>query len=372
MKPIFEASHISRIINCPGSYESEKLYTPTERSRAEQEGIAAHWLVSMLLSGGIEYGILSNWLDKTTPNGEIITQEMIDGADLFYNEVCRIPINKKFWLVEHQLMLQKAFYTLIGRPDCAIYTHDTLYIFEYKFGHRSIEAVDNLQLVAYMHLLGQNIKKVKKIVANIIQPRCFSGPKIKTWEINFALEAVEIFEKFEEGLERAAKFNTNFQVSNECYFCAAKHVCGTLQHAALSALDLSGENSPQILDGGELGNELRILEHARKILDTRINGLSEQALAYLRQGKYVSHYHAEPIIGHQRWSKPYEEILQLGELFNVDLEKPPELISPAQALKKGLPEEIVKINTKRPIGAMKLVKDDSSKTNKIFNQLNQE
>lgn len=59
--------------------------------------------------------------------------------------------------------------------------------------------------------------------------------------------------------------------------------------------------------------------------------------------------------GREAWTVTPEEVFALGDMMGVDLRKKPEAITPAQARKLGLDEDVSKAYSKRPPGEVKLV-----------------
>ena len=156
--------------------------------------------------------------------------------------------------------------------------------------------------------------------------------------------------------------------SPECKYCSARHACKALQMASLAVVEETYSIHADINTPDELSNELRLLQRAKKLLDARITGLETQAISELKSGNSVPHFMLEESKGRDYWTIPTDEALTLGKLFNVDLAKPVELVTPKQAADKGLPREIINTIIDSPRGASKLVEVDENKLKNIFNK----
>jgi hypothetical protein len=89
-------------------------------------------------------------------------------------------------------------------------------------------------------------------------------------------------------------------------------------------------------------------------------------LALLKAGHQVPHWAVEHGNGRTVWAKPVAEVLALGAAFGLDLAKPPEAITPKQAIDKGLDPSMAAAYSNTPRGEAKLVVDDGSKARRIF------
>ena len=255
--------------------------------------------------------------------------------------------------------------------------HGQLHIWDYKFGRRHVEAFENWQLIEYaagilmaLEINGHDDQYIR-VNLHIVQPRSISkNSAIRSWN-TFASELRAYFNILRDRELASMAESASCLPSPECSYCQGRHACQALQRSALSAVDLSLMNSPWELSSTEIGNELRYLKHAAELLDARITGLSEQATARLKNGQRIPFFSLEAGSGRERWKVPAEEIVPLGEIFGIDLVKSIDVITPRQAVKLGIPEEVVKSYTERPITGLKLIQNDGSQSRKIFGVKNE-
>lgn len=343
---ILPPSSAARRVACPGSRYLESLY-PREEGEAAKEGTAAHEEAAECLRTG-----------KNSSNSYI--QMYID----YIREVTKdhpgtVAIEKK---VEMPAIHEMSW----GTVDA--YSCDRqfiIHIFDFKYGFKEVEAFENWQLLAYSAYFSGN-SQVCGFKFHIVQPRCFSSSPIKTWELGY-FEAQNYWQQLQRVEAVAMETNAPQRVSSACYGCKARHACSTFQSAVLNQIDAMRYNLPNDLSNEELGQELRVLHHAQELIEARISGLEEEALYKLKAGERVPNYEIGQVQSRERWAKDSSEIDILASLFNVDLRKPPEFITPKQAIKAGIPAEVIREYSETPVGAYKLVATDPQKLRRIFN-----
>ena len=359
---ILAPSSAARRMACPGSRHLESKY-PQEETEETKEGHAAHWLAAQALT-------FAEIPDRIAPNGVEITEEMIDGADLYQEAVMRVCSNLALLHVEEKVYINVIHAECWGTPDCWYYNPENrkLYIFDYKFGYRFVEVYENWQLLEYAagvvhHLL---LSQVDEIVLTIVQPRSFH-PRgaVRSWALSFG-ELDNYADILREAEAKAFNSVTECNPTPECRDCRARFACPALQNAALAAVEKSYLNIPHELTPAMVGNELRLLKNAHALLEARITGLEEQAIHLLKAGERLPFFHLEPSLGRTRWTVPSEQIIEMAKLLDVDISKPAEALTPKQALNVGLSQEIVDAYSTTPFGGMKLTPDDLNKTRKLF------
>lgn len=354
-------SSASRRVACPGSRAMEAPFKDQEQSPAAREGEAAHWVAAKMLTGDYDMNC------TIAPNGELITTEMIEGAVLYMNTVYELDqLGYEFSLnIEKQLDISSIHPDCFGTPDCWLYQQGTIYIFDYKYGHGTVDVFENWQLIEYAAgiLQALNLDNVK-VVMTIVQPRSYDRfGQVRTWKTS-AAQLKPYFDRLQEAEQKAARPYANCYVSSECRYCLARHVCPTLEQASMALVDESYLSVPRQLAPNELGRQLTQLERAADILNSRITGLTEEITSTIRRGERVPGYTLEPGKSREIWSAPHAEIVALGELFNIPLIKET-TITPLQAIKAGIPADVIDAHTEVVNGAVKLAKTET-KARKIF------
>jgi hypothetical protein len=164
----------------------------------------------------------------------------------------------------------------------------------------------------------------------------------------------------------AIKERAECRPNPECNNCSARHACPALQQLTYDIIDQSALNTPHHLPPTVLGRELKLLKKSQAMLDARITGLEEQAIAEIKSGKRVPYFRLSQQFGRRKWKKDAKEVIILGELLNIDLSKPQECVTPTQAIKAGVSEEVIKAYSEVTNGQLKLVEDGLNQTRKLF------
>lgn len=369
---VLPPSSAFRRVACPGSRALEQQYPELEPSPHALEGDAAHWVAQQMLirpcnKERIKEGDLA-------PNGELITQEMIEGALIYESDIYTYgPDDLTDLHVEERIEMPSIHSQCWGTPDAWAFKTNTLWVWDYKFGRSYVDAFENWQLIAYVSGILDKLEingladSLVQVQMRIVQPRCYH---LTGFSREWTLQAAELRPYFNilSQAEHASMLpNAVTKVGQHCKHCNARRACTTLRDAAQDAVTLSINSTPLDLSPDELGVELRMLQQAAQLLDARITGLSEQAISLLKSGKQVSHFRLEQGQGREEWNKPYEEIVALGDIYKIKIDKPA-LITPNQAIKAGLPADLVKTYSQRKPGSLKLVECTEKELRKIFNK----
>jgi hypothetical protein len=368
---ILAPSASARRVQCPGSTLLEAAYPETETTPEAAEGEAAHWAAAEMLSGRLVD------IGQIAPNGVVLTQEMVEGADLYYDDVVaalkphgRTP---EQGAIEQQIPIPRVHPQSFGTPDYATWLRfGHLAVWDYKFGHRFVEVYENYQLIEYVAGLLHGIMQkgysdqLIDVTVTIVQPRAYhrSGP-IRRWSFK-ASDIRAHVNIASTAAHEALGPEPRQRVGPECRDCRARHACVTLQRAAMRELDEAGREQPLDLPPAALGIELAMLREGIRRLEARASGLEEQALAQIKRGVAIPGWKVEHGAGRQRWAKAPAEVLAVGQMFGLDLAKPTEPITPLQAVAKGLPAEMLTAMAETPRGGAALERDDGSKARAIF------
>lgn len=357
---------------CALSASLEAAYPETEEGAASLEGTAAHWVVERTLRGAIfAPGI------EQAPNGVLITQEMIEAAELVGKAIADavgVAWAKRVRIEEYVDIPRIHPTQCSGTPDYSLWIGARdLWIFDFKFGHGIVEVRENKQLIAYAAGLlseaGIDGLQEQSVVVHmvIIQPRADhrDGP-VRTWNVR-ACDIRAQINVLRNQAELATSPNPPATPHPEaCKNCKGRHACEALQKEAYAVADQAQRAAALDLSPHALGLELRTLTRASKLLEARVSGLEAQAVATIKHGKLVPFWMMESTPGNLAWTKPAEEVLALGAVCGINIAKPATPITPTQAKKAGIPASLVDAYASRPPGASKLVYDDGTKARLTF------
>ena len=345
---LISPSSMGRRMQCAGSLQMELKY-PKEENDKMREGTSAHTVAADRLLG------------KDIIYGAEVTDEMLEGADLWFSQFGgyngvqvekKVVINNDCW----------------GTPDAWAYHFPThrLHVGDYKYGHGFVDAVENWQLITYACAIALSLPEWPVSVdLTIVQPRCFTArDTVRTWSIS-GEELQGYLDEIRIRILVILGESPLCIAGDECLYCSAAHSCETLGRAVSLIIGYMSEPVAFDLPEAAISRELVLLEKAQLLLKARIVGVSNEISARIKTGKPVSGWRLENTYGRQEWSKPLAEVVALGNLMGIDISKPG-TITPKQAIKAGLPEELVNSYSEVKKSELKLVRDDGSKAREAF------
>lgn len=360
-------SSFPRVLACPGSLQMEEKFPEVEDSESAREGTAAHECFAMELDG-VPYKV-----GDTASNGVIIDAEMLEAGDEFADRLR--SWGTPYTYIEQQMPCASIHPLCGGTPDAWSWDAAALLIrvADMKYGHRDVEVFEHPQLAAYTSgiadLLQINGLQEQHIAVewSIYQPRSYrSGGPWKVWK--FLLSDLRaLHNKMRAAAIESVGPSPRCIPSAQCRDCLGRHSCVALQHASASITDFVGETIEIFtLNETQCAGELRRLNKAMEVLQSRIEGLEEQATAAIRAGRRVPGYELQQSYGREQW-RP-EKLANVGtmaQLLNINVYKERELITPNQARKLGLLVDDLDLSVK-PAGKFKLVPVNTTQTAKIF------
>lgn len=351
-------SSAHRWVHCPGSIQMSEQF-PDSSGAAALEGEAAHWVGSEVLSG--RGG--DPFVGRTAPNGIVITEEMVDAAKVYVAAVHSVTASGKR-AVEQSVTIPRIHPDCHGTPDCAL-TDDRgeLHIFDLKYGFGIVDPYDNWQMICYAAGLQSSHQFVN---IHIVQPRPFhfDGPH-RTWRVGVGILADYITRLAASAVE--ALTATPRTVSGaHCKYCSARHACPAARKAAMFAIDYTSHMRVEVLSPEALAMELRTVQRAADAIKFLLTGLESQAQGIFNSGGNVPGWMLQAGTGRQQWKVPVAEVVALSQVMGIELCKSVDTITPAQARKAGLPEEIVNMYSERQSGEKKLVPFNDVKISSVF------
>lgn len=345
---------------------------PQDDTPESLEGNAAHWVFAEMLAGrSVSEGM-------QTPNGVVVTDEMVEGGELVVDTVrARIPEGVPLH-VEEKIAIPRIHPQCFGTPDIWAYVAQAgvLEVIDYKFGHRFVDEFGNDQGVAYVagiiDILAELMQKgpglidqVIKVNFTVIQPRCFyKGAPVRTWSV-LASDLRAHINQLSNAAAVALAPNPPAVTNPECRDCPGRHACPALQQAAYADAEFAVRSSPVELAPAAASLELRMMERALERLQSRVEGMREAVAVHIRQGHSVPWHRAEQGYGRTQWTMPAEQVIAMGQLMGVDLSKPGAK-TPGQAKKAGIDEAVIKAYSVTPLGAIKLVPDNPADARRVF------
>lgn len=350
-------SALALTVPCPGSLKLQESY-PSQETDHTREGTAAHHVALHWQQGeALPVG-------HVCPNGVTVDADMRAGAAMWARTV------GPGGYVEQAVRIPRVHAECWGTPD--FFRHDAgaelLTVAEYKYGYRYVDVWRNPQLLAYAAGIidGLELSDIGLTVLFIVvQPRSYhrAGP-VRTWKVP-AVSLRPHINRINHAAHVAVGGEPYTATGDHCIDCRARHVCERLKAVTASLIDYAGSPDTVQLPPDALSRELALVQTAIERLEARESGLAEQAFALLRAGQRLPLHRAEQTTGRLGWTIPPAEVAALGDVLDVQLRKPLDVLTPTQA-KALIPEPLVDANARRKPGTLKLVRDDLTESERIF------
>ena len=365
-------SNAVRWVPCPGSFLLESMF-PDEETEEAREGTAAHFYGSEYLLNGRQYPV-----GYVTPNGVPLDADMIEGAQLWIDDVLRVwgerPAASLY--VERMVYMHSTIHQLCeGTPDTVLidFAGRYIHIWDYKYGHRYVEVIRFLQGLLYLAGVVEGIELSPVELASwtikitVVQPRYYrsaDGP-VRTWNVD-ANTVYDEFARLSAAAARTQDPDAPCITGPYCVDCKARANCDALAKAGGVAVEMSGQNLPLTLTPVTLANTLRAYEDAAERLKALITGLQAHAEYEINAGRHIPGYGMEASSNLEKWIVPEADVIAAADLMGVNIRKPAAAMTPNQARKAGLDGGVTAAYSKRFPGARKLVRVDSTSAERAF------
>lgn len=368
---------------CTGWVTMSLAVPESEESEASRLGTAAHEVAAQYIDSYARGAAFNPQIGQILSNNVVIDEEMLDAAELYADDVRQVMISTgvfggPYLLLEQKIDIHRISEYCFGTPDCVIFDAKNLkiYIWDFKYGMDPVEVYENLQLVAYAAgvldyfkartpLIEEDLLNKLEFVFRVAQPRAFhrDGP-IREWRSNLP----GLYKIFVQLLMKA-KLALSPEATNHsgphCRYCQARHVCPAAISAGFRLFEAATVPMPIDMSKESLATLLTLTTRASKQLEALRSGLEQQVETLVRTGSSVPGYRVEPKQGRLTWSKPVDEIIQLGAIMGIPLEKPT-VVTPKQAEKLGIDTTVINEYSHKPVNGVEVVADDGSKAKLIF------
>jgi hypothetical protein len=331
-------------MKCNGSAFMEKHYYDTDMT-SRDEGNAAHWVAEQMVAGKPDSALIG----QPAYNGYIVTEEMVAHT----REYVSVAGPYKY-------EVDTSWGTIRGRADRILSTDQILFIDDYKYGWSIVEPEENYTLISHAISLLQ--PEQTTIILRIFQPRPWhpDGP-MRQWKISTP-ELYEYRRRIEAALANPVD---ELVTGTQCHRCPTIVKCPAARMASMNAIDTVSHTYEDEISNDVLSVELDNLSRADKILKSRLEALSEMATARIRDGGMVPNYMIKQQMANRGWL-PHASAEVLKAVTGVDVSKI-NMVTPAEAERRGISKELVNIWTDRPITGYKLNRIDPNKeVRKVF------
>jgi len=367
-------SSAHRIVACPGSRAVESRY-PDEDSIDTQQSEAVHWVGAENLRG------IRPQVGDVAPNGVVLNVEMIEAADMYADHIIRrdIIFGIDHW-IEESLPPGPIHPQNYGTPDYWSYSPHThhLHVDDLKYGHGFVSEIRNYQLINYAALaaaeLGYYHDDSLRVTMTIHQPRNYHrrGPT-RSWTTTLGALRQPIAEMslaYRMAMEPDASVMA--RDPDACRDCKGRHECEAAIMAEGPAIDLAYSSTPLVMSPAALRKELRRLKGAEKMIKLRRDGIEQNLMSTIQRGGIVPYFGIAHKAGRTVWKdEAVGDMLDIAAAYGVKIAAPKLSMTPLQAIKAGIPEDVVKAYSHAPPGAAELVEDDGTAAAHVFGAASQ-
>lgn len=352
------ADQLPTVMQCNGSRLMPRALPPSDDpGSTRQEGIAAHYMALSVFNGVVSDA--SELVDRRAPNGVYMTAEMAEHVSEYLDVMSGRPDVQIVYMEHETYFTDHRTFAVKGRADRIIWNHvaSSLTIDDFKYGWRLVEPDENWTLIfhAVAFCISEQITP-EYVNFRIIQPRPFHpGGSSREITIGYA----ELLAKYHELCNRLSSLTEALQTGPACTTCHALANCPAARRAEMNAVEASEQAFTDELPDDVLSFTLDNLTRAKAMIDDRLKAFTELARHRIKSGAIIENYAVEPVIGNWTWIDGLTAE-NFGKFGDVVLTKPG-LITVAQAIKAGVPEELKPVLAHRPTKGFKLVRENTNK-----------
>lgn len=330
-----------------------------DESTAAQEGTLAHAVAEGMIKA------FQQSAEVVYPEGA--TDEMIDAAKVYAEDVINTMHETEVYggghcITEARLSMPQIHEAAFGTCDQFLFapTKHLLYIWDFKYGFGHVSPKENWQLMAYYtgiaSMLGINGYDDQRltVVFRIAQPRAFGKPAIEEWRIK-AADLRPYIVRMSNAAQKNLSAEAECKAGAHCKHCPAIHACSAALAVGVGLFEALSKPIPLDLSGDQLASMLDYVQYAHNHLGQLKEAIETQVKSTIQSGGNVPGYTLQKSYGRKSWTISPEEVLLIGESFGIDLSKP-NVITPAQAVKAGIDEELVNQYADRSANGFKIVK----------------
>ncbi len=361
---------------CSGSVMAS-MGAPDFDTEQKREGTAAHWVCEAALNTG---SMCAQFEGQTAENGVRVTAEMCEAAQVYVDDVRRVLAEFGGELrTEVRLEMPSIHPENRGTADSIVIVHAAgrLFIWDFKFGRRRVDAKGCLQLIDYaagvrdMLNIDGHAEQHTRIDLTIVQPRTYKpcGP-VDTWSV--LLSDLRPYWNQLAAKAHEAVNGPLFTAGKHCRDCPAVIRCDTAAMYKYSVYQYCDQPyTINTLSDKEVATEYRNMCDAFEVIKARKEALSDEIKHRINAGRDTGmRLSSKP--GRKAWAVDPAAVIATFKAIGVDAVKP-DIKTPTQ-LEKLVPDEhkqtaaaMFKQLTKQNYGS-ELVEADQSIASRVFSK----
>ena len=354
------ATELPHLMQCIGSRNMPSPVPNGGDQTQRDEGNAAHWLAEQMYEHGAEH----KWAGQVAPNGHVVTDDMVEHVSEY---VMALDCGE----METDTSYGDEGWEIRGRADHLVYRQGgdsalhTLTVDDFKYGWRLVSPVRNWTLLS--HAIGwciRNNTRADRIVLRIHQPRPYhpDGP-LREWSCSYD----ELMGYYTQIAARLSNPSDELATGDMCAKCHARFDCRALDASIYNALDVVQMPFNDSLPKSVMLDEYALFERAAEIIKIGKEAREELISHRIKMGETFKGYSLERRYGNRRW-KPGLSGKMLSAAAGVDLTLDG-LVTPAEAVRRGMSEEVKEMLVDRPLLEPKLKRIDAdAKARAVFGE----
>ena len=257
-----------------------------------------------------------------------------------------------------------------GMVDFALYdeSHRWIGIWLLHNGHRPMEARENNRLLCYLSGLMDRFNidgkadQTLNVMFRIVQPNCYSvQQQTDVWTFA-ASDARGLINRITESANRSMSGVQACRSGSYCTTCPQRFNCAAAIESALTVYEASMQPYLKELSSQELSIRYELIKRVHEQSESLKTAYKQQIESLLRSGVAIPGQRLEPKFGKLDWKENPDFVASVGDMYGKDIRKPG-LMTPLQAIKAGIPEEIVMAYAERKQSGFDVVPEE-----KLLNQ----
>lgn len=351
-------SHIWGPGGCP-YYPTMAAAYPSGESEHTREGNAAHEMLASELAGEEVMSTASSEMMEAV----VMAAREVEKLRALSGSPGHVETGVKMPQVHPRQCWGTADWFDVNGPG------NTVYVLDFKYGHRYVDPYENPQLVLYglgaLNHFGIVPDGAWDFVFVVVQPRAFhpDGP-VKTWKCD-GKRFMQLVAELRQAATDATRAEPVMRTGEHCNDCEGNIHCPAFQQVSGAALDVSRLGVPHEMGPAAVGTMRTYVASAIKRLQGMATGLDAEIERATRSGTTIPGWELKPGDTRRVWTVPVEEVKALGEMMGVELTKLAP-ITPTQAINAGIDGDVISAYSSKPPGSLKVAPSDKTAAAKAF------
>jgi hypothetical protein len=357
---MLQPSNANLWVRCPlaGNVLSSGHYHATHdlhavEGDARREGTCAHWAAEAVLTERAE--TVAELIGQVHPNGWVVDEEMARHAQAYVDYV------RGFGPVAAAERIIEMWGLIRGRLDTHSSTGPVVRIFDFKYGHRIVEAEENYPMLCYGLGVVEQLPYEVDIELHVYQPRPHhpDGPA-RVWRVH----RTDIIGLAMWLYQRAADcFNEpKGQPGTQCVDCPANRSCHALAATNYYQTSVIQDDRMTSHTAAELARKLQFLRLAKVLTDGALYAIEAEAEARMGRGEYIPGHVMSVNKGNRRFTVPMNQVQTITGVYPYKITE----LTPAELEAKGVARHTLDTITTRPTVSRKISADPEKVARRMF------